>query len=61
MAFPVLALFLLGLTGLFAFQANFRQYPNEEDNPAPVPPDAKSCHWFHLKIRTRSWTDPQAQ
>jgi hypothetical protein len=49
---PVLALMLFGLTGLFAFQANFRQYPNEEDNPAPVPTDAfERTEWAFARLR----------
>jgi hypothetical protein len=51
-ALPVFALLLFGITGLFAFQANFRQYPNEEDNPAPVPSDAfERTEWAYARLR----------
>jgi hypothetical protein len=57
MARPVFALILLGLAGSFAIrllalQANFKQYPGEEDNPAPVPADAfERTEWAFARLR----------
>jgi hypothetical protein len=49
---PVLALFLFGITGLFAFQANFKQYVQEEDNPTAVPPDAfERTEWAFARLK----------
>ncbi len=51
-ALPAIFLLLFGLTGLFAFQAQFIQYPGEEDNPAPVPRDAfERTEWAFARLR----------
>jgi hypothetical protein len=51
-ALPATLIFAFGLTGLFAFQANFVQYPGEEDNPAPVPRDAfERTEWAFARLR----------
>lgn len=41
----------LSLTALFAFQANFRQFRQIEENPAPVPPDAyEKTEWAFARL-----------
>ena len=41
-----------GFLRCFAFQAHFREYPGEEDNPAPVPKDAfEHTEWTFARLR----------
>jgi Domain of unknown function (DUF4159) len=41
-----------GFTALFAFQAKFKEYPDEEDNPAAVPRDAyEKTEWTFARLR----------
>lgn len=43
---------VFSLTALFAFQARFRQYADEEDNPTAVPPDAnEKTEWAFARLR----------
>jgi hypothetical protein len=47
---PVLCLGLCA--ALFAFQANFRQFPGEEDDGAPIPPDAyERTEWAFTRLK----------
>jgi hypothetical protein len=51
-ALLAIVLLLFGLTGLFAFQANFKQYTDEEDNPVPVPPNAfERTEWAFARLK----------
>jgi hypothetical protein len=43
---------LFSLTVGFPFQAGFRQFPGEEDNPAPLPPDCnEKTEWAFGRLR----------
>ncbi len=51
-AFPAIVLLGSSLTALFAFQANFRAYTDEEDNPVPVPADAyERTEWAFARLK----------
>jgi hypothetical protein len=51
-ASPAIALLFCSVTALFAFQAQFRQYPDEEDNPIPVPPGAfERTEWTFARLK----------
>jgi hypothetical protein len=48
----IACLLACGMTGLYAFQAKFKEYPNEQDNPAPVPKDAyEQTEWTFGRLR----------
>jgi hypothetical protein len=43
---------VFSLTVAFAFQAGFRQFPDEEDNPAPLPQDYnEKTEWAFSRLR----------
>jgi hypothetical protein len=49
---PALVLLCCSITAVFAFQAQFKQYPGEEDNPTAVPPDAfERTEWTFARLR----------
>ena len=57
-ALPVVAFFFFSFTALFAFQAQFRQYTDEEDNPVPVPPGAYDrTEWTFARLKYPSGTN----
>ena len=51
-ALPAIALLLCSFSALFAFQAQFRQYSDEEDNPIAVPPGAdEKTEWTFARLK----------
>lgn len=51
-AVPAAFILLPCLTALFAYQAQFRQYADEEDNPIPVPSDAyQRTEWAFARLK----------
>jgi hypothetical protein len=51
-AFFASAILFIGFGALFAYQAQFRQYAGEEDNPIPVPSDAyEKTEWTFARLR----------
>src|SRR5580698_4957978 len=51
--FAIIAVLIAcGFTALYAFQATFKEYPDELDNPAPVPKDAfEKTEWTFARLR----------
>src|ERR1700723_3088114 len=54
-AIPAVLLFFMmlgGLSALLAFQARFKEYRDEEDNPTAVPKDAyEQTEWTFARLR----------
>ncbi|MDP9055352.1 MAG: DUF4159 domain-containing protein [Acidobacteriota bacterium] len=52
LAVPLCFMTLCGFSALLAFQAGFKEYTGEEDNPAAVPKDAhEATEWTFARLR----------